>query len=113
MPVASETWVMPASGGTLPESAHISPITSPSPMTPSRRPQNAVPRYVAGDLQVRERRQGHSATHLCRVIGCNYKVAFVLLHKVWECMESETAGAQVGGKNDEVEMYGTYLSTPE
>ena len=32
-----------------------------------------------------------------------------MLHKVWECMESETAGAQVGGKNDEVEMYGTYF----
>ena len=53
--------------------------------------------------------KGIPAAQLCREIGCDYKVAFVLLHKLRECMESETAGAQVGGEDAEVEVDGAYF----
>lgn len=53
--------------------------------------------------------KGVPAAQLSREIGCDYKVAFVLLHKLRECMESETTGAQVGGESAEVEVDGAYF----
>jgi transposase-like protein len=53
--------------------------------------------------------KGLSALQLSRELGCDYKVAFVLLHKLRECMESETAGHQVGGDGEAVEVDGAYF----
>lgn len=53
--------------------------------------------------------KGLSALQLSRELGCDYKVAFVLLHKLRECMEAETMGEQVGGEDVHVEVDGAYF----
>ena len=53
--------------------------------------------------------KGYCALQLSRELGCDYKVAFVLLHKLRECLEAETAGEQVGGEDEHVEVDGAYF----
>ena len=53
--------------------------------------------------------KGLSAIQLSRELGCDYKAALVLLHKLRECMEAETAGEQVGGEDVHVEVDGAYF----
>ena len=50
--------------------------------------------------------KGHSALQLSRELGCQYKTAFVLSHKLREAMSSEAKGATVSG---EVEIDGAYF----
>ena len=53
--------------------------------------------------------KGLSALQLSREIGCDYKVAFVMLHKLRECMETEMADCKMGGENEVVEVDGAYF----
>lgn len=53
--------------------------------------------------------KGLPALQLSREIGCDYKVAFVLLHKLRECMGTEIADQQVGGEDTAVEVDGAYF----
>ena len=50
--------------------------------------------------------KGHSALQLSRDLDCQYKTAFVLLHKLREAMVAEQAAATVGGT---VEIDGAYF----
>ncbi len=50
--------------------------------------------------------KGHSALQLSRDLDCQYKTAFVLLHKLREAMTAEQAGAEISG---EVEIDGAYF----
>lgn len=50
--------------------------------------------------------KGHSALQLSRDLDVQYKTAFVLAHKLRECLASESAGATAAG---EVEIDGAYF----
>ncbi|HXQ53301.1 MAG TPA: IS1595 family transposase, partial [Stellaceae bacterium] len=49
--------------------------------------------------------KGHAALQLSRDLDCQYKTAFVLAHKIRECLAAEDKGATVSG---EVEIDGMY-----
>jgi transposase-like protein len=53
--------------------------------------------------------KGKSALALSRDLGCQYKSAFVLAHKLREAMASETKGMIVGGPGKVVETDGGYF----
>ncbi len=53
--------------------------------------------------------KGLPALQLSRELGCDYKVAFVLLHKLRESLELETADQQLGGDETTVEVDGAYF----
>lgn len=50
--------------------------------------------------------KGHSALQLSRDLDCQYKTAFVLLHKLREAMTAQQTAAQIGGT---VEIDGAYF----
>lgn len=50
--------------------------------------------------------KGHSALQLSRDLGCQYKTAFVLAHKIREAVAAETKGLKLSG---EVEIDGCYV----
>lgn len=50
--------------------------------------------------------KGHSALQLSRDLDCQYKTAFVLLHKMREAMVAEQASAKIGG---ELSVDGAYF----
>jgi ribosomal protein L37AE/L43A len=50
--------------------------------------------------------KGHSALQLSRDLGCQYKTAFVLAHKLREVMEAEQSGIKISGT---VEIDGAYF----
>jgi transposase-like protein len=53
--------------------------------------------------------KGKSALALSRDLGCQYKTAFVLAHKLREAMASELKGMHVGGMGRTVETDGAYF----
>jgi transposase-like protein len=53
--------------------------------------------------------KGKSALALSRDLGCQYKTAFVLAHKLREAMASELRGMHVGGPGRTVETDGAYF----
>jgi transposase-like protein len=53
--------------------------------------------------------KGKSALALSRDLGCQYKTAFVLAHKIREAMASEMKGQMVGGVGRVVETDGAYF----
>jgi transposase-like protein len=53
--------------------------------------------------------KGKSALALSRDLGCQYKTAFVLAHKLREAMASELKGMRVGGAGQVVETDGAYF----
>ena len=53
--------------------------------------------------------KGKSALALSRDLGCQYKTAFVLAHKLREAMASELKGMHVGGAGCTVETDGAYF----
>lgn len=53
--------------------------------------------------------KGKSALALSRDLGCQYKTAFVLAHKLREAMASELKGMMVGGPGKVVETDGGYF----
>jgi len=53
--------------------------------------------------------KGLAALQLSRELGCDYKSAYVLLHKLRECLGSETCEHQVGGEETHVEVDGAYF----
>src|SRR5450432_2384619 len=53
--------------------------------------------------------KGKSALALSRDLGCQYKTAFVLSHKLREAMASELKGMQLGGVGRTVETDGAYF----
>jgi hypothetical protein len=53
--------------------------------------------------------KGKSALALSRDLGCQYKSAFVLAHKLREAMASESKGRIVGGPGRTVETDGAYF----
>lgn len=52
--------------------------------------------------------KGHSALQLSRDLGCQYKTAFVLVHKLREAIEAEQRTAKITGANP-VEIDGCYF----
>jgi hypothetical protein len=52
--------------------------------------------------------KGNSALALSRDLDCQYKTAFVLVHKLREAMASELKGMKVGGDGKVVEVDGLY-----
>jgi len=53
--------------------------------------------------------KGLPALQLSRELGCDYKVAFVLLHKLRECLEAEQALHSLGGPETECETDTAYF----
>ena len=53
--------------------------------------------------------KGLPALQLSRELGCDYRVAFVLLHKLRECLENESATQELGGEDKTVEIDGAYV----
>jgi hypothetical protein len=53
--------------------------------------------------------KGLPTLQLSREIGCDYKVAFVLLHKLRECLEAEQALQHLGGKETKCETDTVYF----
>jgi transposase-like protein len=53
--------------------------------------------------------KGKSALALSRDLGCQYKTAFVLAHKLREAMAAEIKGLHLGGKDKIVEIDGGYF----
>jgi transposase-like protein len=53
--------------------------------------------------------KGLPALQLSREVGCDYKVAFVLLHKLRECLEAEQARHLLGGEGTECETDTAYF----
>jgi transposase-like protein len=53
--------------------------------------------------------KGKSALALSRDLGCQYKTAFVLAHKLREAMASEMRGRRLGGDGETVEVDGGYF----
>jgi len=53
--------------------------------------------------------KGKSALALSRDLGCQYKTAFVLAHKLREAMASEITGLRLGGPGTTVEIDGGYF----
>jgi transposase-like protein len=53
--------------------------------------------------------KGLPALQLSRELGCDYKVAFVLLHKLRECLEAEQALQSLGGRETEGETDTAYF----
>ncbi|MBK8209652.1 MAG: IS1595 family transposase [Rhodospirillales bacterium] len=53
--------------------------------------------------------KGHSALQLSRDLGCQYKSAYVLAHKIREAIASESKNAPVGGAGKEVEIDGGHF----
>ncbi len=53
--------------------------------------------------------KGKSALALSRDLGCQYKTAFVLAHKLREAMGSELKGLRLGGDGETVEVDGSYF----
>jgi hypothetical protein len=53
--------------------------------------------------------KGKSALALSRDLGCQYKTAFVLAHKLREAMASELKGARLGGPGRIAEVDGGYF----
>ena len=53
--------------------------------------------------------KGKSALALSRDLGCQYKTAFVLAHKLREAMASEITGLRLGGPGKVVEIDGGYF----
>jgi len=53
--------------------------------------------------------KGKSAVALSRDLGCQYKSAFVLAHKMREAMAAEMKGRRLGGDGEVVEVDGGYF----
>jgi transposase-like protein len=53
--------------------------------------------------------KGKSMLALSRDLGVQYKVAFVLAHKMREAMSADTHGLKIGGENKEAEIDGAYF----
>jgi transposase-like protein len=53
--------------------------------------------------------KGKSALALSRDLGCQFKTAFVLAHKLREAMASEMKGRHLGGDGETVEVDGGYF----
>src|SRR3954463_15807943 len=53
--------------------------------------------------------KGLPALQLSREVGCDYKVAFVLLHKLRECLEAEQARHLLGSEGTECETDTAYF----
>jgi transposase-like protein len=53
--------------------------------------------------------KGKSALALSRDLGCQYKTAFVLAHKLREAMASEIRGRRLGGNGETFEVDGGYF----
>lgn len=53
--------------------------------------------------------KGKSALALSRDLGCQYKTAFVLAHKLREAMSTEVKGYKLGGEGKKVEVDGAYF----
>lgn len=53
--------------------------------------------------------KGKSALALSRDLGCQYKTAFVMAHKLREAMASELKGMRLGGVGETVEVDGGYF----
>ena len=53
--------------------------------------------------------KGLPALQLSREVGCDYKVTFVLLHKLWECRQAEQARHLLGGAGTECETDTAYF----
>jgi hypothetical protein len=53
--------------------------------------------------------KGLPALQLSREVGCDYKVAFVLLHKLRECLEAEQAWHLLGGEGTKCETDTAYF----
>ena len=53
--------------------------------------------------------KGKNALALSRDLGCQYKTAFVLSHKIREAIASEMKGAHVGGEGKIAEVDGAYF----
>jgi hypothetical protein len=53
--------------------------------------------------------KGHSALQLSRDLGCQYKTAFVLAHKLREAMGAAATGRTIGGEGRVAEIDGAYF----
>jgi transposase-like protein len=53
--------------------------------------------------------KGKSMLALSRDLGCQYKTAFVLAHKMREAMATEMRGRTIGGEGKEAEIDGAYF----
>jgi len=85
---------------------HTFSVTSGTIFANAKKPLRV---YLAAIAIFTNEVKGKSMLALSRDLGCQYKTAFVLAHKMREAMATEMRGRMIGGEGKEAEIDGGYF----